>query len=857
MPDKTARPFLPLIPGPLNKLRQRVRGGGPPPRESAADHGQALLRQVEAFQRVVNEQAASRPADLPPLPDDLQVIVEAKRLLPEQTRSLGLTPIEEREDGILVTVSPDVTLPLLVSKAESYISERTDSGNPKYGGVIAPIENIRPARREDKAGERLTSWLDSDEFDPDELLPVDVELAGGDSELGEQNRQQFYAYLSRFRARESPYAETIVTATGNFLIEADYSLHRVQLPGRAILDLLDDSRANWILSIDLTPTLEPRLPLLTTGAGGALPPIPALSPDAPRIVIVDSGIAAGHPLFTGDQGQTLIGRQLNFLPDSAEPPDLLTDEIDQGHGTAVASIAAYGSLMPLILGRDGLARPVCWLENAKILLPAARLDPAQPAAQPALHPDQLPKALIREVVAAFHETMPRQCKIFVLTAGSGLHPRHTVANWAEELDRLAAQHDLLFVVTTGNLPPGDIPSLVAAEYDYPDFLLHPQARLLNPGQARTALTVGALAPEPAGQLAPWSHEQLLAPVEHPAPFTRSGSQPAGGPVKPEVVEWGGNLHRGDLTPAPELAMPVANRDFVTGAADQPFVFQYGTELAAARVAHLAGQIQAQYPQASANLIRALIVNSAGWPRPFVESLTTNGIETLTKEDKQKLLRLCGYGLPQADKALSANAECMVFVTEDRFSWTEQDKNSSGRYPSKVSFYSIRFEPDDLFGLPAGTRVRVSVTLAYNPAVRKTQRRRYQAVDMRWQLKRREESSEDFYARWMAEAEGNEDLEPEEAGPPKPWPWLLKPVLNPGGRVRKGSLIRDWFELYAHELPHTLELVVLAMVAPWRKPTEPLTQPFALVVSVEAVGEAVPIYDAVRVREDGKMRENYE
>jgi hypothetical protein len=83
---------------------------------------------------------------------------------------------------------------------------------------------------------------------------------------------------------------------------------------------------------------------------------------------------------------------------------------------------------------------------------------------------------------------------------------------------------------------------------------------------------------------------------------------------------------------------------------------------------------------------------------------------------------------------------------------------------------------------------------------------------------------------------------------------LKPILNPGGRVRRGSLIRDWFDVFAHELPDTLEFVTLAMVAPWRRPPEPLEQHFALVVSIEARQQQVPIYDAVRVHMDKQAPE---
>jgi hypothetical protein len=224
---------------------------------------------------------------------------------------------------------------------------------------------------------------------------------------------------------------------------------------------------------------------------------------------------------------------------------------------------------------------------------------------------------------------------------------------------------------------------------------------------------------------------------------------------------------------------------------------------------------------------------------------------LSKEASQQMLRLCGYGVPRGDKALSSNAHCMVFVTEDEFSWVKDEANRARRYPAKVSFFEIHFKPDDLFRLPPATQVRVSVTLAYNPPVRKTQRRNYQGVQIRWDLRRRDETSEEFRARWMAEMAS--DTEDEEAGEPatkaRPWPWQLKPVVNPGGRVRRGTVIRDWFDISIQELPHTLEIVTLATVAPWLKPPAALTQRFGLVVSIEAQDRQTPIYDVIRVQQN--------
>jgi hypothetical protein len=859
MPDNSARPFLPLVAGPKNRLRQRVRGGSPPPRESAAQHGQNLLSQIEDFQRAIDAHAARRPPDLPPLPADHQVIIEAKRLLPEQMGSLGLTPIEERADGMLVTITPDVTLPTLTAKAQSYISETTGSGHPKFGGVLAPIEKIRPATRNDKAGDRLAALIEAGQLDPNAPIWVDIELAGGRSELGVKNRQEFNDYLNQFSLELPPYAEEVVTATGAFLVEEDYSLHRVYLPGKAVLDLLDDSRANWILSLDLIPDIEEGMLSLPAGAGAQLPAVPRLANNAPRVVIIDSGIAANHPLFTDAQGHTLIGRQRNFLPDSVEAANQTGDDIDHGHGTAIASIVAYGSLAEAIRHPNNAAPPAFWLENAKIALPAAWLKPDASGNTPQFHPGQFPKALMREVVTAFHHPLPQQCKIFNLSLNGGLHPLQSISNWAEELDNLSAQNDVLFVVCGGGVSLGEIADALQAGEEYPLYLLNELSRLRNPGQAYNALTVGAMtdaAPNP-----PWQRDRGLAPPQHPAPFSRSGLLQYG-PLKPDVVETGGNLIRSgsELTATPEAAVLVANRDFATGQAEQPLGFHLGAGLAAAKVTHLAGRIQAQYPQAGANLIRALIANSADWPPAFVQSFVTRPDDPLPKAARQMLLRLCGYGVPQPDKALSSNEHCLVFVAEDEFSWTKDDRNSSSRYPAKVSFFSIKFEPDDLYRLPPATRVRVSVTLAYNPPVRKTQRRRYQAIDMRWDLKRREEDSEDFYARWMREVEGSaEESEPEEevvTRPLPPWPWELKPALNPGSKVRRGTLIRDWFDAYAHELPNALELVVLAMVAPWRRPPEPLAQKFALVVSVEALDHQLPLYDAVRVQSDNDERSEF-
>ncbi len=855
------RPFMPLEEGPKNQRRKTSGGGGSSTkRQDPDEHGENLLRQAEDFQQIINDQQTKRASQLPDLPEKVQVIIKAEDLSPEKLKSLGLDFIEEREEGTLVTISPDAKLETLTDKAQNYISERTPKGNPVNRTVIEPVNKILPSTRSDKLGDRLEEWINQDKLHPDESLWVDIELGGGRSEIGEQNRQEFYEYVSQLNNKLSSDPDQAIAYIGPSLIEDDYSLHRAWLPGIAIEDLLDNSQASWILLIDLIPEIEDEVMRLREVKAAAIPPLPILTEDAPRVVVIDSGIAANHPLFQDGDGQTILGRQVNLLPDSVEPPELTADEVDGGHGTAVASIAAYGDVGKFILDQTPDTYPIFWVENAKILIPASKLDPLGPPDLPKLHPSQLPKKLMRQVVANFHQSSPQLCKIFNLSVGSLPHRlQQPISNWAEELDNLSANNDVLFVLSSGNLHLNEILSLSQEVGDYPRYLLDRRARLRDPAQAHTALTVGSLT---YSDVIPAPHrntDTFFAPAHHPSPFSRSGLL-TDGIVKPDVVEIGGNLSHNNLTDRlrqlPELSIPVANRNFISGQQGGLVGFQSGTSMAAPKVANLAGRIHSQYPDASANLIRALIVNSAEWlEHAFLLNFSILG--ATPDEFKRNMLRLCGYGVPQPDKALSANTHYIVYTTEDEFKWMEDEKTSSDKYPSKVSFFQVNLDQDALFGLPPGTEIRVSITLAYNPPVRKTWRRNYQGIEMRWELIPQNQRVDDFRAQWMAEVEdeesNGEEIDKDNSLKSTPWPWYLRPTLSPRNKNRRGTIIRDWFDVRANELPTPLDIAVLAKVAPWRTPPEPLTQQFALVVSIESRNQTVPIYDEIRIPQRIQIR----
>src|SRR4029077_12688058 len=97
-------------------------------------------------------------------------------------------------------------------------------------------------------------------------------------------------------------------------------------------------------------------------------------------------------------------------------------------------------------------------------------------------------------------------------------------------------HDIVFVTITGNLTPFEVGEL-QNEDSFPEYLLRPLAKLLDPGQAAIAVTAGSVAHSSRVIVSQYS---AIAQASQPSPFTRSG-RGFGDSTKPDFVERGGNL----------------------------------------------------------------------------------------------------------------------------------------------------------------------------------------------------------------------------------------------------------------------------------------------------------------------------
>jgi hypothetical protein len=424
--------------------------------------------------------------------------------------------------------------------------------------------------------------------------------------------------------------------------------------------------------------------------------IPAPLPDAARVCVLDSGINSNHPLL-----KSAFGEAESFI-DGQGPED------EAGHGTAVAGIVLYGNLEACLAANRW--NPEVWLYSGKVMNKAADSDDA-------VFDAKTIEQTIEKSVNYF--AGERGCRIFNLSLGNENAPydgRH-IRGIAYTLDRLAREYNVLFVVSAGNFRGTETLPKADWRAEYPEYLFADESCIIDPAPALNVLTIGSLANHTAtaneqnygnreiNELSPASEDQ-------PSPFTRHGYLK--GTFKPDLMAHGGNLatpirREGEQWKKVDrhLGVMTLNHDFL-GA--PPLKSISGTSFAAPYVTHLAGRLLNLYPNASANLLRALLANHASIPEScravFPDSL------------QDRIREVTGYGKIDEDTLFRSTDYEVVLLTEDAI---ENDAHQFYELPLPDSF------------LRSSRVVRnLRVTLAYCPAVRTT-RVDYMATKINFRL----------------------------------------------------------------------------------------------------------------------------
>jgi hypothetical protein len=285
--------------------------------------------------------------------------------------------------------------------------------------------------------------------------------------------------------------------------------------------------------------------------------------------------------------------------------------------------------------------------------------------------------------------------------------------WTAILDELARELNVLIVVATGNYEHA--PPVGRAEEHlngYPSYLLEPQSRLLEPAVGANVLTVGAIA---HAAVVP-SHGtgtvsvRPIAKTGEPAPFTRCGPG-IHDAIKPELCDEGGNVLFDGVVQG--LSRYSESEVFTTHPRylERLFTTAKGTSYAAPLVAHKAALVLQVFPNASANLLRALLANSALPPASSVERLKHLGSAAVRN--------LCGYGIANVAVASTSDTNRVVLYADDMMGLDR--------------FYVYEVPIPKEFSETKGSRA-IRVTLAFDPPTRHT-RSDYLGVQMSFRLVR--------------------------------------------------------------------------------------------------------------------------
>ena len=643
--------------------RHRRRGFGAAAPADPRGHGSALLRSFDLARRELQQDIGGF--------DDRKLLKirlrEGERQLPDFELIPGLEIVSQEENTVVLAFASEAGL----AEVEARLSTLARVGAVTRKELLYVIDGFDCWTADDRLGAALREigLPETDRF------VLDVELWPQDQPARRE------ALMVSFRI----WYEQLGMERLDHLVSTSLLMVRLRCSNGQTDQLL---RHRDIRTVDLPPRNGLSINVVLTDVNQF--PL-AVEPDgtAPVVAVLDSGIVTGHPLLgaaVGDvQGYILPHR----LPEDSAP----------WHGTFVSGLAVYGDVEARI--KSGSFIPELRLLSGKVFNHDGD------------DQTEFVENAVERAVRDFNDQYG--CKVFNLSYGdlNKVYGGRHIRGLGYTLDRLTRELGILFVVSTGNLQITALPD--DARGSFPDYLLEETSRLIDPATALNVLTVGGVARYEAtreAQRYPNAIEAIpIAQGGHPFPLTRRGPS-IGGAIKPDLVEHAGNVaslrqpgrfqHRG-------LGIISLHGGFAAGHA---FTEDVGTSFAAPLIANKAGLLLRELPDATPNLLRAVMGAHAAWPTAS-EKLLNPDSDAVGRE---KLAKLVGYGQVDDAALLRSLDSAVTLLTEETIA------------NERCQFFEVPL-PEELWS--NGRRSReVSVALAYSPAV-KTTRLDYRMTKLRF------------------------------------------------------------------------------------------------------------------------------
>ncbi|MCF6313690.1 MAG: S8 family peptidase [Verrucomicrobiales bacterium] len=812
-------------------------------RENPVEHVEKLKGVLGAIQKTREEIQEKRLTEnLPDLPagEGLLIRLPERAEIESITRPLGMELVAETEDGFMLVATEDISFSSIYELLEEFENgEKLVAGSSLLeiqGGSsdlqrlklilteaaleLWPLKNraiytfdlgVQTAEST-KEGKWPSVRKKQDELEETFLARRKQERQVVRDQLEEEWLEKAEARVAELNEFVKHYEGEVLSPllsepgeeNDNGVVFADSVQLRIQMSGEGFRDVI--LNFPHLFEVDLPPELRGDITGENEESEIELPDFIAPDIDAPRICVIDSGIQENHAWLShaidSDSSRCfLLGRA----------PDEVADEYPaKGHGTRVAGAVLYPESIP-----QGLeVEAVCWIQNARVLNEKCSLPKNLP-----------PERYLAQVIS--HFVNERGSKVFVHCINANIPCRvQRMSAWAAKMDELAYAKDILFIQSTGNqsrLEMGDEPNPGLRSHledgrTPPEHQLEESMRVADPAQGLHALTVGSV----SGDFFEDEYRRSFSECFHgPSGFSRTGFGQPWSVIKPDVVEVGGDLVYSKTSPHLVSKEVQVSVELLNATLHQSYAFSKdgaGTSFAAPKVAHIAARLQALFPDSSPLLYRALIAQSARWPQ-WAE----------TENDKEKVVRLIGYGIPTVERATENAANRVTIVTPE------------ARYLGckEMHLFTIQI-PEEVRDAATDAKIRIDVTLAYNALPRRTRSSRtgYLETWLDWRASDLGEPAEEFLQR-MTGGGGSSYTS---------FKWALHSSSNHGevgGTARQnGTLQKDWAVFDSYELASEFSIAVRGHKG-WNHLDGEGDARYCLAVSLEVLEGELPIYSTIR------------
>jgi hypothetical protein len=409
------------------------------------------------------------------------------------------------------------------------------------------------------------------------------------------------------------------------------------------------------------------------------------------------------------------------------------------------------------------------------------------------------------------------------------------SSWSGAIDNLSVAGERhLFIISTGNTEYEDL-----LTYGYP--LACFKKSVQDPAQAWNALTVGAYSVDVKIEQIDNSREyKAVAREGELSPYTSTsdswGSQWA---IKPDVVCDGGNVATDgtnfyggfDELSKLTLSTDINKRLFDTISA---------TSAATAQCSYIAAELLAVYPNMRQETVRALVVHSAQWTEAMRKQF--DYLPDTKTGARRKLLRTCGYGVPDLDRAKDTNNNRVNMIIESEIQPYEKMSGSSPKM-KEMHLHTLPW-PNTLLQKFENVRAKIRVTLSYfiepGPGQKGWKNKyKYASCGLRFDINRPNETVERFQQRINAEVR-DDNYQNENTADNN---WYL------GSRNRDiGSIHSDIWEDSAINLAQCNYIAVYPISGWWKERTNLKKYNdkirYSLIVTIETTDGEIDFYTSI-------------